>query len=365
MPGYYKLTELVWVGPDKGSVTICGIGPGRPVLDLTGAGGNISFGDIQSATVRNLEVISGGITTRNTRWGSITVENVFLHDFNDNCILTGKVDSPATVVLTDVEVARCGSGNTKHNIYLSTRKGSVTATRVTSYASNESHAFKTTFPNVTIKDSYFSTVEDWSNPSSGPWSTTLVDVAACANVVITGSHLKGTRSAGGRGANRFLHFRARRSINGCDMPLYGSAEFDDPAFWAAVSALPATDPANPQTFKHFVSDTTLELIDTDGTVKTPGITDDGTYPRSSDKALAFTGCSAFLSSPAGWVERSVNFTGNINWIGFVNRHLLDFTECRHDLSDPDALHPTPPRSLVSVGGEDGSTVALPSWFRTN
>jgi hypothetical protein len=364
MPGYYKVSKFVWFNPDLGDVTICGMGPGRPVLDATGFGGNISFGDIESFTVRNLELIGGGITTRNPRWGSLTVENVFVHDFNNNCILTGKVDNPVTVVLTDVEVARCGSGNTKHNIYLSTRKGSATITRLKTYASNDSHAFKTIFSNLTIKDSYFSTVADWNNPGSGPWSTTLVDMAACANVVITGSHLKGTAISSGHGSRRFLQFRARRGIKGCDMPLYDSAEFWDTAFWGAVSALPVTDPANPHTFKHFISDTTLEWVDTDGFNGTAGITDDGTYPRSDDLSLAFANCSAFLSSPADWVERSVNFTGNINWIGFTKRHLLDFTECKHDLSEPDAVYPTPPRALVSVGGEDGSKVTLPSWFRT-
>jgi VCBS repeat-containing protein len=368
MPGEYFDVVMPWVGPDKGDVTICGIGPGRPVLHSTG--GRISFGDIDRGSVRNLEIVRGGIVMRNGRWSRLDVEGVFLHDNTLNCIETGKMADGywANVTLTDVELARCGQGNTKHNVYFSTRRGSLTATRVKSYAANESHAFKSTFENHVIKDSYFSTVADWSNPDSGPWSTTLVDISSCGQFVMTGSHLKATANGNNRGSLRVLQFRARRTMTGCDLPPYDGAEFWSQAFWDQVTGVPIDDPSNTMTFQHYVSDTVFEWVVTDPAAylntKIPGIEDDGTYPR--DPVFQFSICSKYRSSPPAWVERAVTFTGNITWIGFQTRHRQDFAECKDDASsDPDAIYPPPPRPIVSVGGEDGTPVTLPSWFRTD
>jgi hypothetical protein len=180
-------------------------------------------------------------------------------------------------------VARCGGGNTKHNIYIGSRKGTATITRLNTYAANESHAFKTTFGNLIIKDSYFSTVADWSNPNSGPWSTTLIDAAACADIVIEGSHLKATANSS-RGSFRPINLRARRDIKSCDLPSYDEPQFTDPAFWASVTALSITDPANPYTFKHFISGTVMEWVATDP-LTVPGISDLGTYPRSTSAPI--------------------------------------------------------------------------------
>ena len=374
--GEYNNVALPFVH-NKNQVTICGLSEQRPILNANRS--SISFGDIEQAAVRHLEINDGRINM-SPRWASLTVEGVFLHDNPNTCIESGGDHSDwladrgltqSTVVLTDVEIARCGAGNIKHNIYLSSRRLNLKAQRLSSYAANESHTLKTIAEQVEIIDSYFATVADWNNPGnrdSEHWSNTLVDIAACGEVVISNTLFKTTFSIVGQdddaiwyGSPSAIQFRARRDISGCDLPVYGSAEFNDPAFWQSVTALPITDLANNHSFKKYISNTTIEFVDFDGTRPFVGIRDDGTYPRNN--VGSFSTCSSYLNVPEQWVERSVTSTGNITWQNYAEneRYAFDLHECATPATK-DKL-PPPERSHVSVGGEEGTFTVLPSWFK--
>ena len=359
--GTYHSTALDnWIWSSRSdTLTVCGeTDPSRPVLIQDSGGGNWSQnGNGGSLHIANVELVGKSVWAtqyRGTDSAALWIQNSVLRDHNDTCVASGAQINPLEVVLQDVVIRRCGSRNTRHNVYLSTRSAgsSVTVLRLDSAASNGSHAFKTTIPNVTIRDSYFSTVDDWDNPTVGPWSTTLVDIAACGQHVIEGNHLKATFARGGAGSNRVLHFRARRSIIGCDRPVYGSAEFNDPAFWATVAASDFSGPANPHTFKHAVRNNKFEFVVLPkSAAPPPAIADDGTYPLTAVKQ--WSPCAIYKTVPAGWIERSVTFAEGNVFKGFPVRYQVDFEGCQHAIDgigqDPGSNYPPPARRLYEDG----------------
>ena len=212
------------------------------------------------------------------------------------------------------------------------------------------------------------TVADWSNPGAGDWSTTLVDLVSCAQIAITDSYLRTTagHKYKGGGSFRALQFRARRDIDGCDLPAYNSTEFNNSDFWAKVNALPIDAPGNGFAFQKYVSDVSFEFIPFDFKRPKSGIRDDGTYPLNA--VAQFSGLSVYLGVPSFWVERATVFTANIEWINYASdeRYSFDaYAPADLEASDPSAIYPPPSRYHVSLGGEDGVPVALPDWFKTD
>ena len=368
--GEYTNVDLPWVGGGRDQVTICGLSTVRPVLHANND--QIAFQDIEHGTVRHLEIANGGVVMSNPRWAGFTLQGVFIYGRQENCVKSGTVDeqwlaarglTQATATLIDVELTRCGSYNTRHNLYLSTRRLAINAVRVSSYGAHESQAFKSIAEKIAISDSYFGTVTDWSTPALGPWSSSLVDIASCAEITIANTYFKATEDWHYRGTQQALFLRARRQILGCDQPLYDSPQFNDPLFWAEVTEHPLTDPYNPATFKTYIAENVFEFVDFDGRRPNAGVRDDGTYPRQA--LYQFSNCSEFLSVPVEWVERSVIFSANNDWLGYQphERYKVAVQDCASETSDPLARLPTPARHHVSLGGEDGAPITLPDWFQ--
>jgi len=335
---------------------LIGVGPTRPYLHLTGNIAKTGSGEGGSMTLRNLELEGRGIVHAAPKMDAIAIQDVFLHDYTLDGLGSSDMDPGyrLTVTLTDFEVTRCGQGNTKHNIYVSTRDCDVYGYRINSYASNGSIACKIKADNFFLEDCYFGTVADFDFPETGPWSSSLLDFPACGYRIIRNCYFQAAKYLVGEGSTRMIHMRARRSINAADQPPYGSADFNDQNFWL--------DPESygwPAEFTTLVENPTFHWVDIDGRAASPGVANDGTYPRKN--LGGFGACSAWLNVPAAWFERSVARVTNPTWIGMSPTYDMDFTECTdEEETDVVRFNPTPTRFYFADGVQFGRIV-MKGW----
>jgi hypothetical protein len=339
-------TRGLWM-TTGGEITVCGLGA-KPVLTLNGSislnnGRNANWGVGGSLTIENLRLTGKGeIVLAGGKVAALTVRDVYQHDCRNNGIHTSlqpDYEQPLQVLLDDYRVERCGQGNTKHNVYISTRNASVVARRVTSCGSNGSHAFKSIARELLIEDSRFDT---WCpGDRDGPWSTTLVDVAACAQTTIRNTRFISDHVRGGRGSANTLQYKARRGIHSCDLPVFSAVgdpktDFTNRAFWAAPA---------PAAFRHEVIDS--EFVSLSGT--NVAIRNDGTYPRTFVKP--FRAPSVFKKVIPEWFERAETHVTNVTFTGYDPAKRFDMTnhEPVDATSDPGATIPPPPRKVTVDG----------------
>jgi hypothetical protein len=349
-----------------GTLTIIGEDPDNwPVIN-GGVGNWFVEGNLAWLHVRYMEIVGKILGLRQKQGvdvAGLAVQDALIRDSTQTGISSGDADNEMEVILQDVSLKRLGTGNQKHNIYLSTRGGGISAPgvggaklralRVDSRAANNSIAFKTQIPNVHIKDCYLSTVNDWGNPTVGPKSSSLLDIVACGEHLIEGTTFECTKV--GTNSTRMLHWRARKSILACDMPNYeDSPDFFNPEFWNGIGD--HTDPNNNMLFRHtvrncdFIYHPEVPGADPDSS---PAITDDGTYPRWSEP---FTDISTYGIVIPEWNERSVTFRQNLTYTNIAeeDKFLGDFNAPQ--LQDgsplegqlPGSQYPPPNRTAVDI-----------------
>ena len=179
-----------------------------------------------------------------------------------------------------------------------------------------------------------------------------------------------------------IYLRLRKpGLKGSDIPAYPDLSWDPPRssqttmsapgegwsagpetyvnddFWKAVRKRPATDPANPLTFKHFVGFNRFEQLP--GSRPITVLRDDGTRPA---EPVTQFGPGRPLKVHPAWVERSVTFLAGNEFVGFGKRPLFELRSSEH-MKEP-APGANWPRSkdedfphAVTLDGE------LPAWFR--
>ena len=291
--------------------------------------------------------------------------------------------------------------NLRHQMYIEGRLDSrllINNIRIT--GSKECSALKSTRTFVTIRNSYLSAMLDEQNLAAGMRSDKVVDVASSGEVVIYNNDLVGTFSKERWGASNGLVFlRARRNMWGADSPVYPDISFDpprssvrpgfapegftagpetflNPEFWRVVRSYELDDPANPYTFKKYVSYNRFRWIN-DNERRQSVFRDDGTAPREA----AFQGSSSEIwgTVPSGWVERSASFFANNRYEGWTVEDMNDPRRWFDMNNYPDAAlvekqgpgpwpYPPPPRTAVFVGGEqrpgaETAPIDMPNWFR--
>jgi hypothetical protein len=291
--------------------------------------------------------------------------------------------------------------NLRHQMYIEGRLNSrllMNNVRIT--GSKLCSNIKSTRSFISIRNSYLSAMLDEQNLAVGMRSDKIIDVASSSEVVIYNNDLVGTFSKERWGvANGLIFLRARRGMWGADSPVYpdlsldpplssvrpgfapegftaGPETFVNPAFWDVVRSYDIADPANPYSFKKYVSYNRFRWVK-DADRRQSVFRDDGTAPREA----AFQGSSAEVwgTVPANWAERSVTFFANNGYEGWSEEDVADprrwFDLDNH--VDPALVekmgpgpwpYPPPPRTAVFVGGEqrpDASQppIEMPPWFR--
>jgi hypothetical protein len=253
-----------------------------------------------------------------------------------------------------------------------------------------------------IRNSRLSAVVDTTSPSIGYRADKLIDIASAGETVIYNNELIGAYTRLAKGTQwGLVTLRARRSWWGSDTPAYpdvsyvdritsiagggylapegftsGPETFVDESFWATVHGYDLGDPQNPYTFKKHIAFNTFRWID-EGEGRRSAITDDGTAPR--DAKYLGSIAEYWGTVPRNWVERSVTFLANNQYIGwrtedmdqagrwfdvetYTNPKLVEFVG--------PGPHPYPPplRNVLPVGGErtpetpEASPVTIPGWF---
>ena len=293
-----------------------------------------------------------------------------------------------------------GTGALNHHFYIQGRPNTfLIVNNMLITGSCECSVVKSTRYHNIIRNSLVSSVLDPQNPTVGLRSDKLVDFASAGEAVVYNNEFIGARSLDKGGVTALVHFRARRDWWGADSPAYpdvswepavtsnvgggylapqgfsaGPETFVSAAFWDKVRSHDLKDPANPFTFKKYVAYNTFRWID-EGDRRAPAIREDGTAPRHA--AYQFSNAELWGTVPANWVERSVIFVANNTYIGWEaadapNRFIdVEWTTPENLVTRVGPgpwAYPAPPRTLVTVGGENGplgagSPIELPQWFR--
>lgn len=283
--------------------------------------------------VQNLEIEGARSALIFKNFGGAIVRNVFINGTTGgNGVVATETygehagDWESWVDIEDSEVAHAGSGNTRHNIYL-TRLDRVYIDGLYSHSANNSHALKLVARDVTVRNSVLMTSDKAFadvTPDDLYLSTTLLDMAACANSVIENKQFVGfnilanERNVGGGAASTqvMIDLKRRRLITGCDDPPYDSAEFNDPQFWADAAA-GGYSQSNPYLLQHMIRNNTF--INT-GTREIGVVWNNGTGSWDPGKQYTFRPLAApNLPVPNGWFEHAVawldnnNAYGNLDW----------------------------------------------------
>lgn len=265
----------------------------------------------------------------------------------DDVTITGKTNNGVHLSnsgrtrfeIVNSTVTRSGQGNTKHNLYIG-RIPSALAVNLTSHSSKGSHAFKAIARAIEVRDSWFGTVGPGQTVQPGDGnryvSTTLMDIASCAQILVENVTLDHVFYDGPKGdarhtGNQVMAFRNRNSIYGCDEPPYGRVSLWDLDGGAAP---PAYDegPLEPANDNDSLRDRYMVDIDRAAPYWTPGfwsapepaafihrlvnvrfiergqagranaITEEGTAPVVVSRQF---GPALKLPAPEGWVERSL------------------------------------------------------------
>jgi hypothetical protein len=296
-----------------------------------------------------------------------------------------------------------GTGNTRHQFYLEGRPNThVFMNNIRITGTRGCSAIKSTQFNNVIRNSYISTLLDPSRPDLGLRAAKLIDIASAGETVLFNNEFIGARTdARGGVASALVFMRARRSLWGSDSPAYpdlswenvqtsvngggylapegftaGPETFVNRAFWDVVRSYNLGDPANPYSFKKFISYNTFRWLD-EGERHSGAYRDDGTAPRTA--AQQFSNAELWGTVTDNWAERSVGFFANNSYFGWTEEDMsmpsrwFDSTESTSEslvtLVGPGPwAYPAPPRGVITIGGEktpteDPSLVAMPDWFK--
>ena len=376
----------------------------RPVL----AHDNLNLDGLETGYLKNLELNDTTVNTGSNlddREVNLYITQVYQHDSTHDA---NGFKAPAGSPLPggswrywfwNFHGSQMGwQSNLRHQMYIEGRLDSrllINNIRIT--GTRQCSGIKSTRSFVSIRNSYLSGLLDEQNPAVGMRSDKIVDVSSSSEVVIYNNDLVGAFSQDRWGVHDGLVFlRARRGMWGADSPAYPDISFDppqssvhpgfapegftagpetfvNPAFWSVVRSFDIADPANPYSFKKYLSYNRFRWLSGDGTRRQSAFRDDGTAPREA----AYQGSTAEIwgTVPEGWVERSVSFFANNRYEGWTAEDMGDprgwFDLNNHPTHQVRAVRaimgPPPPRAAVFVGGEQrpetNCTDRVPDWFR--
>lgn len=269
--------------------------------------------------VENLEIkdSEGGIDAAN--FGGVVIRNVFVNGTTGESGIAARQPHPTIIgkfpmwmEIYDTEVSRAGAHNIRHNLYLN-RIDRIYIDGLYTHSSRGSHALKIVTRDVTVRNSTFATTDQAFKDIRSDdlfLSTTLLDIAGCANSLIENNKFVGVHVAAkqrsvrawGGSTHVMVDVRRRRTmVQGCDDPVIGSDDYSDPKWWARAKA-GGYAKSNKFLRQHIVRNNEFINI---GTNNLPMVHNKGTAPIEDSP-----GKSGDMPLPPGWFERSVVWAEN-------------------------------------------------------
>jgi len=332
----------------------------------------------QRFEIKNIEVMNYSGVFNGANYASVTVVNNHFHGAAGNGLMDGDAygDQSRERRVCGNELDHLGQGNTMHGVYwhrntANNQTGTGTAGKGTTasyFVDNRchdmrgSHCYKSTSEFNYVAGNRFDTNLDGDPRFYG---SELVDIMSCGNSVVRDNTFNAYSP------NReIIYFTNRQDSTGCDRPVYGSGQFLDAAFWASIvnagvsDALPnPPSVANAGLFHHFVSGNKFTELrpNTVRALKSPSyaVGHYGTVPNKVP--YAFGTCHSDPGTPSFWIERSRVWMANNSYAGNIGA-------VRYDQNQPEwCSNPPPPVAvnapIIAVGGEDGTPITLPVWFK--
>lgn len=343
--------KMPWVPDLKGSLTVAGRkGAPKPILQSSG-NSTLSFGGVNEATAAHMDTKGivyrfRGASGRSGEFGyaakHISLLGLTICGSKQDGVLANRCDleyinktfgeGRPTLRIEDCEIFSTGQANVYHGCYMSSRGAEATVKNCHFHGMNDSICLKLMTDWTTIENCKFSTI---NNPDDGYYGQTFINLPACGWSTIKNCEFD-AHVYGNRGSAQAIQYRARRLWQACDRPPYGSDEFNDPAYWAAIRERGAvennriSDPEHPDAFLHTVENCKFGLKkrhpDQDWKYGyRPAVLSQGTFPRS--RVAKFSADSIFHEAPEGWVERAIVVLKNCTFDGYDEDKL---TDGRHD-----------------------------------
>ena len=261
--------------------------------------------------------------------GKVVLRNNYLHHgpsdglvFGNNELGEGTLDAE----ICGNEISHFGQGNTIHNSYLHRSLGGAgdnpdldgnsSYTKVTyidnlCHSASHAHCYKSIAnENVIMYNEFYEQLD--TDPSyTKKYSTTLIDVAACALNNIQHNYIERVKPSATSGGDQMIGLRGRRTkVRGCDMPqMYGTdsppTRIEGPwhtnAYWNDLNGRIVF----PQIIEHNTFHVKGEFAD-----RLYATTHFGTYPVFE---TGLGGDTCYLETPSAWYERAVALVDNNNY----------------------------------------------------
>ena len=179
--------------------------------------------------------------------GRTVIRNNYLHHQVSNALSSSNVSTPGRKVEYEFcanEVSLGGDSNGEHNFYI--HRGITPTTEVHAlwvdnfvHSASSSSAVKSIANRNAFYGNRISKQVD-TDPSFKPRSSQfLIDIPGCSDNIIEGNWLEGPKLEANSGGQDLIGIRNRKTeVNGCDRPEYGSAQWNDPAYWASLKGEP-------------------------------------------------------------------------------------------------------------------------------
>ena len=389
-PGHYSSDFFLGTKP---YVYVLGDPDNRPEL----SGDSLDLGKFVLWQVRNLRlngtrIGSGSANTGQPSWAIVSNVEQCCETGDRNGISNpnGLTVQPWRWTLWSVESRGMGSpGNTVHAAYIEGRPRSTLEVINSRFLGTRgSSAIKTTMQEVAIRHSLFSVSETPGDLATGGLMHTPVDVPAVSRLTLYGNEFQlwrgptaGTRPGRQGVQSGAVYLRLRKpGLRGSDTPAYpdqswsppltsqatasspgtgwdaGPATFVSDDFWKAVRRTPATDPANPLTFKHYLGFN--RFVQQPGSLPVTVLRDDGTHPA---EPVAQFGPGRPLRTHPAWVERSVSFLYGNEYAGMEGGPRLEL-DSSENMKDPEPGAKWPRKQEEEFPHAVQLKGALPDWF---
>ena len=294
-----------------------------------------------------------------------------------------------------------GVGNSTHPIYAEGRpKSLIDVNNLRLLGSRGSSGIKTTMAEINVRHSLVQVAESLGeiengiclHPgySSGCLMHTPIDFPGFTAATIYANKFvvwrgptQGVPSGRSGVLSATIFIRQRGPSYGSDIPNYPNKSWDPPAstqstkvspcyqwdgtaktyvdnrFWQDVAKVALVDPANPCTFKHFISYNLF--VQVPGSLRVFAVRDDGTYAAKATSQFSTT-VNIYRTSPS-WVERSTSFLHGNLYEGYGEQTLYELDR-NPNIKNIDPLSYWPrdppdqfPRLIDDLGEE------LPPWFK--
>jgi len=179
--------------------------------------------------------------------GRTVIRNNYLHHQMSNTLSSSNISVPNRTVHYEFcgnEVSHGGKSNGEHNFYI--HRGITPTTEVHAlwvdnfvHSAASSSAVKSIANRNVFQGNRLSKQIE-TDPSYTPRSSQfLIDIPGCSENLIEGNLIEGPKLELNAGGEDLIGIRNRKTeVNGCDRPVYGSPQWNDPAYWASLNGEP-------------------------------------------------------------------------------------------------------------------------------